>query len=208
MRRLIRKRVLLIGATVVVAIGVGAGYAAAVITSATPQLIQACSLKAVGTLRVVSSPTQCTKLETPIGWNAQGPPGDKGDPGVGTAYVFNGGPTNLINGDGLTLAGTMPLPAGNYVVSAKVVVDVTNSTPVSRVACYLDGSSNRQVFGGIDNSTVSVIGDTNEVLTVQGALTLTTAGGVDLKCFATRGDATLYQPAITALPVANLVTSN
>jgi Collagen triple helix repeat (20 copies) len=44
-------------------------------------VIQACSAKGSGLLRVVSAPSKCRKHEIPISWNVQGPAGPPGVPG-------------------------------------------------------------------------------------------------------------------------------
>jgi hypothetical protein len=45
-------------------------------------VIQACSAKGSGLLRVVSSPSKCRKHEIPISWTVQGPPGPAGPAGA------------------------------------------------------------------------------------------------------------------------------
>jgi len=46
------------------------------------QVIHGCVGKFGGFLRVVSSPSQCTGLETPISWNVTGPAGPQGPAGI------------------------------------------------------------------------------------------------------------------------------
>jgi hypothetical protein len=52
----------------------------------TTAVIQACQLKNIGTIRIVTTASDCsTKFEIPISWNNQGPagaPGPKGEPGA------------------------------------------------------------------------------------------------------------------------------
>jgi hypothetical protein len=51
-------------------------------TGAATQLIQACQLNVIGTIRIVTSASACNaRYETPISWNAVGPKGDPGVPG-------------------------------------------------------------------------------------------------------------------------------
>jgi len=70
--------------------GAGALTALATTRAAESSVIQACKQRVTGLLRVVASPSQCTKRELPISWNIQGPAGSpgptgpqgsKGDPG-------------------------------------------------------------------------------------------------------------------------------
>jgi hypothetical protein len=44
------------------------------------QVIHAC-VKNGGTLKIVADPAQCGQGDTPLSWNAQGPPGEPGEPG-------------------------------------------------------------------------------------------------------------------------------
>ena len=182
-------------------------------------------------LRVIPPSGSCQKGETAIAWNQvgqqgakgdpgakgdvglqgpkgdpgpTGPKGEKGDSGATAAFVLNGtvGSGHVVHvDDPQTLIASLPLPAGSYAVFAKVVVDVTAGVASSRLACYVDDAANRSAASGTDNSTVTVGGSTQQVLSVQGALVLAAPGAIDLKCFAAHGDATLYQPAITAIPV-------
>ena len=56
-------------------------------------IIYGCAQKATGTLRIVSSPTRCTAMETPISWNITGPPGPQGPAGPA-------GPRGLVGATG------------------------------------------------------------------------------------------------------------
>jgi hypothetical protein len=52
--------------------------------------IYACELKAIGTIRIVSSTTTCTRYENPISWGtagAVGPQGPQGPAGTALAYA-------------------------------------------------------------------------------------------------------------------------
>ena len=61
-------------------------------STAQASTIYACELKAIGTIRIVSSTATCTKYETPISWDtggAAGPAGPAGPQGpAGTALAY------------------------------------------------------------------------------------------------------------------------
>jgi len=58
------------GAILVLALAIAAPVSA--------QVINACAKDKSGALRVVADPSECTSHETPIAWNAAGPPGPQG----------------------------------------------------------------------------------------------------------------------------------
>jgi hypothetical protein len=115
----------------------------------------------------------------------------------------------VLPGDGsLHVATQLALPPGKYIVTGKTGVDVTNSTPVSRVACWLDDSGNSSSAAGFDNTTISVSADRQGALLTTGAAEIQSqGGGIMMKCAATRGDATLYTSTITAIGVSTLTRS-
>ncbi len=72
-------------------------------TSPTTTTIQACALKGVGTLRMVTSASQClSALETPVSWNVTGPAGATGAMGAAGATGAPGpaGATGPAGADG------------------------------------------------------------------------------------------------------------
>jgi hypothetical protein len=75
-----RTRRIAIGAGAALAVSAGAAYA----TGGSPDVIYACKLNHVGTLRVIdpSHSGKCTRAETPISWNRQGPAGATGATGA------------------------------------------------------------------------------------------------------------------------------
>ena len=75
------KLALLTAALLLSAAGVAA--AATALTDPQTSVIQTCKLNGIGTLRVVAAAANCNaKLETPLSWNAQGPPGLPGATGA------------------------------------------------------------------------------------------------------------------------------
>jgi hypothetical protein len=67
---------------VLIVMGVALGAVGLASATGSPTVINACALKAIGTLRIVSAPTACnTRLETPVQWNVVGQPGPAGPQG-------------------------------------------------------------------------------------------------------------------------------
>jgi Collagen triple helix repeat (20 copies) len=134
-----------------------------------------------------------------------GQPGRQGEAGPSAAYF-------AAHGDGQEFSPaadehladvllTLDLPAGDYAVQAKTVMDVTNFVAISRADCWLDDAAYGNAFGGYDSSTASVSGDHNGVITMQTLIHLADAGGVNVKCAVNRGTATFYRTTITAIRV-------
>ena len=72
-------------ATVAAASAIGGGLVVEhglVASSSTSTTIQACALKAIGTLRMVTSSNQCLAIETAVSWNVAGPAGPSGAAGA------------------------------------------------------------------------------------------------------------------------------
>ena len=70
-----------VAAAAVFAIASGVAYATGTLTSSAG-VIHACQMTATGQLRVVSDSSACRQNETPISWNAEGPPGPPGPSGA------------------------------------------------------------------------------------------------------------------------------
>jgi hypothetical protein len=67
---------------VLIVMGVTLGAVGLASATGSPTVINACALKAIGTLRIVSAPTACnTRIETPVQWNVVGQPGPAGPQG-------------------------------------------------------------------------------------------------------------------------------
>jgi hypothetical protein len=58
-----------------------ASYATAAITATSTTQLDACELNGIGTIRIVSDASRCTRLESFISWNVQGPAGPAGSVG-------------------------------------------------------------------------------------------------------------------------------
>ncbi len=80
----LRRRLLLPVLTLAI-FGVAAGiaYATSAIAAVSTTVIEACQLKSLGTIRIVSDPSKChATAETPLSWNVQGPAGPMGPQGA------------------------------------------------------------------------------------------------------------------------------
>jgi hypothetical protein len=118
--------------------GVAVSTAAILTTGTATSVIQACMLKGVGTIRIVSDASKCNdKFETPISWNVVGPqglpgkdglngaPGPKGNTGAAGTNGTNGtnglpGATGAPGKDGANGADGQPcLPSNPLCVGPK-----------------------------------------------------------------------------------------
>jgi len=69
---------------VAASVAVGALLGGGLLAGATPSptVIHACKNKAIGIVRIVESPGECTVVEEPVSWNQAGPPGPPGPAGI------------------------------------------------------------------------------------------------------------------------------
>lgn len=140
-----------------------------------------------------------------------GPAGAAGANGVVTGYTTNSVPTALSMFTS-TLA-TLNLPAGSYLLHAKVQVQMSDSTPGEHGAlqCWLDGPNSTE----IDKSTYGVVfgsGSYNTALPLEGTVTIPAGGDkVVLYCgaFGTNSagvSASTQGGRLQAIPTASNVT--
>lgn len=180
-RRLLRKRVLVVGAISILGLAVGLGSAfasqaaqvadksvsepAAVSTpKAASSIIYGCAAKSSGAMRLVSATTKCPTSENHVFWAQTGPPGAAGKAGpVGaTGKAGTPGATGAAGSKGDTGAQGATGPAGSAALSPRVT-----DAKGTDVGAYLgrsstSGSSEVLVYGAlfsIDNSTAAVTGD-------------------------------------------------
>lgn len=73
----------------------GGAVTASALQPADEEPIHGCAGALTGHLRVVDSPDDCTRLESPLSWNQQGP---QGDPGVPRIYYRFGGEFEAADG--------------------------------------------------------------------------------------------------------------
>jgi hypothetical protein len=136
--------------------------------------IYACVKKKGGTARFVSKSAKCKKGESKISWNSEGPAGKNGASGASGASgangkdgapgangavagysVSQGAPINITGEEQLILSKT--LPAGHYLVSAKVETAIAGkSAALVETKCEL--------FDGVTLDASQWIGVTSEFI--------------------------------------------
>ena len=131
----LRKRILPVAVTFVVALGVVAIAQAAIPDS--NGVIHGCYHQNSGDLRVVDKGVACGNNETALSWSQtgpqglqgpqgqpgpQGPQGPQGTPGISSHAYHDRGSSLLPSDSGVNLAGVHNLPAGSYVVWVSVSV--------------------------------------------------------------------------------------
>lgn len=157
-------------AVVVAALGAGAAYATTSLVRAgavEPAVIQGCKNPGNGGLRVVATPADCHKNETPIAWNAVGP---AGPPGVSPTV------TALAPGDA-------NCPAGGAVIA-----DAFGSTAYACNGESFAGtftSPNGQFSLRVDDNGVKLAGPGNQTVTISGAGIKAEGNSVELKSSST-----------------------
>lgn len=148
--------------------------------------LYACVKKKTGTARFVNARTSCRRSERKISWNTQGVPGSAGAKGKNGANGRNGsngkdgsngkeGPSGKDGaGAGLVSFSDSPfelplsrhavatlsnVPPGNYIVTAKALLEDTNPTEGVTVHCYIAGdeaATELSVSGG--RGSLSLLG--------------------------------------------------
>jgi hypothetical protein len=123
--------------------------------------IYSCSLKQVGTLRMVDSPSKCAQLETPISWNIKEPQGVSGLGGGAGAIipaVFGTVQPNgeIISGKGFNVDCSEP-PADCGIGIYRVKFDTPfTSEPVCLGKNNNDNPGNVNVFSnGLDSILIA-----------------------------------------------------
>jgi hypothetical protein len=116
-------------------------------------VIHGCYLNRTGLLRVIDTSTSnCTTFETPIEWSQTGPqgppgqPGEQGPPGEpGPSEAFNvRGSTVEITSDASTEILRRDVPAGSYVVTARVEAFTRGQTTGPRfITCMIMDTSDQ-----------------------------------------------------------------
>jgi hypothetical protein len=134
-------------------------------------VIHGCYGNSNGQLRVIDDAQQtCKNQETPLDWNAQGPPGPSG-----LSHAYQASDPNLIG----PLSSTpnqilsLSLPPGNYVVVGKTNAFVFQSS----VRCALDAG------GQVDQTDVQ--NESAASLSLEATVQLTTATTLSMNCQST-----------------------
>jgi hypothetical protein len=127
----------------------------------------------------------------------QGVPGPQGPSGIGPA-VFTGQGSRIIRGSGDRLVTAFDLPAGDWVVNAKVIVNSDSADTIQcvirRLSPLLDLDAARATVGINQDATLSLLGIT----------TLTRAASVGLVCFEGADDLLVSNAKLTATRVSSI----
>ena len=126
-----------VAAAVVVVVAIAAGGMAYASIPDSNGVIHGCYVKTTGQLRVIDSGGKgCEPGEKPLDWNQTGPTGSTGpSDSWDTGQVA---PVDLDpSGSHVTVA-QLPLPAGNFVISAKTVLADATATQRVPVTCRLE----------------------------------------------------------------------
>ena len=141
---------------------------------------------------------------------ATGPQGPQGVPGISNLYFTapnsNGTPITITGNNAFYTMATLTLPAGNYLISSRIVAANDGAADVE-VVCEIAGSNITTTYAQADllpdNNTVGIWLAT---LPIQVVASLPGSTAVTLQCEAAPGPLTLfmYYPQITAIPVTTL----
>jgi hypothetical protein len=186
-------------------------------------VINGCSDKNNGVLRIVTSTSLCKANENPQTWNAvgpqglpgpQGPQGAKGDAGPkgdtgprgpSDAYYVSRGEVFTLPEDS-SVAGFTNLPAGKYLMS--VSMGLQNASPsLAQASCFLSGppvSEPSMNYTQLVEPTTLPDNDTIEPMSFTVPLELASDGSIDLRCIINGGPLTATGTTMTALRVGNL----
>jgi hypothetical protein len=208
-----RPRLLLqAGALAGVAVLAGAAIPALASGGSAPVTYYACVTNSTGALKIVSKATKCHTGQHKISWNNVGPrglTGARGAAGLVRGYIDNSGGADLTNSS-LTTVGTLHLPAGKFLVTAKVDAGIGSSNNGDDVvSCDVTDSNGNT----LDTTGVTLIpgldGAAGLGMTMLGATTLTAAGYVRVLCAngTGPGGGSAGSVVITAVPVAKIVQS-
>jgi len=203
--RLIRTAALL-----AVTLVAGAAVPALATGAPAPTTFYACVTTKTGTIKIASKSVACPAGTHKISWNNVGPKGAQGQPGSpGPAGVVNGyidsvsGPIGL--GSNFYVVARLTVPAGKYVITAKMVAQIPGNAGSDTVVCELyDGGSNL-----LDHAYARLIPDIGgSVATIPLVGGTTVGGNIDVKCLDYIGAASAEFINIEAIPVANLTQTS
>jgi hypothetical protein len=217
-----RPRLLLqAGALAGVAVLAGAAIPALASGGSAPVTYYACVTTKTGAVKIVSNTAKCGTGQHKISWNSVGPRGltggrgpagkrgAQGPAGLVRGYIDNSGGADLTNSS-LTTVGTLPLPAGKFLITAKVDAAIGSSNNGDDVvSCDLTDSNGNT----LDTTGVTLIPGLDDAagwgMTMLGATTLTATGSVQVLCAngTGPGGGSAGSVVITAVPVAKIVQS-
>jgi len=165
-------------------------------------VIHGCYKSTGGALRVIDTGAggSCLSSETPLSWNqagVQGPPGARGPSDV----WFDDG---YLNSQNLcctfTTLGSVSLPAGSFLIEAKVAVDDTVTG--TSYGCDLVNSSSHEYQFAVGNTPSSTL-DATEI-PVQTVITLSSPDTISLRCDSPDSNAEASYWSIAALEVGTV----
>ena len=201
-------------AAVAVALVAVAIPAIAAVTASTVTYF-ACVTNSTGAIKVVGKNTVCGNGKHKISWNNIGPrgpqgvPGPQGPPGAVKVYIDNSSGASLANKSETTV-GTLPLPVGKFLVTAKVNAFIGSSNNGNDVVKCAMVDTDENV---LDTTGVTLIPGRHHSagygMTLLGATALTFRGSVQVACFngTGTGGAAVDFVVITAVPVTKVIQS-
>ena len=196
----------------------GAAATAALVAAAIPAIaaattstvtFYACVTNSTGAIKIVGKNTVCGTGKHKISWNNIGPRGPQGPAGVVNGYIDNSG-TAFLSNTSLTAVGTLPLPAGKFLITAKVDAVLGSSNNGDDVVSCDLGDTNGNT---LDTTGVTLIpaldNSAGYGMTLLGATSLTASGHVQVVCAngTGSGGAAAISVVITAVPVAKITHS-
>jgi hypothetical protein len=204
------RRWLRIGAAAAAAAALAAGAIPAIAAATTSTVTYyACVTHSTGAIKIVGKTTVCGAGKHKISWNNIGPRGRQGPAGVVNGYIDNSSGASLTN-TSLTVAGTLPLRAGKFLITAKVDALLGSSNNGDDVvSCDLVDSNGNT----LDTTGVTLIpalsNSAGYGMTLLGATTLTVSGHVQVLCAngTGSGGGDAISVVITAVPVAKITQS-
>lgn len=200
--------------------------AVAAATAASPVTYYACVTTSTGAVKIVSSTTTCGTGQHKISWNNTGPAGPagppgpqgatgpqgpqgttgpQGPPGVIDAYAHGSGTSGPLSYSYWTTVGTLPLPAGSFLVTAQASPEIVGGATSDSILCTLtDGSGNY-----LDSTSYTLIEDS--LTDGYGDIVLTgvtSAGGtMTLQCSDNNSQAYVTNAELTAIPAGMIINS-
>jgi hypothetical protein len=178
----------------------------------------ACVTNSTGAIRMVGSNAVCRPGKHKISWNNTGPQGPQGVPGktgstgpagAVTGFIDINDPNQQLDSNSRTVA-TLPLPAGDYLITAKLLANIgTTQASPDNVDCDLvDSDGNLLDFAiaalGLGQNYTAI-----EPMTLLGATQLATNGNVQIQCAdeSSNADSVVDAVRITAVPVTGITQS-
>jgi len=180
---------------------VGALAAGGIAYAAIPDsggVFHACYKKIGGQVRLVNSASDCNSSESATQWNRNGPTGPTGP---SDAYDSGQLPQVLLDPAGFPrTVVSLPLPAGSFVVSARLDVSDAATIGGTEIVCELFNATSLEVIDKQDS-----MGAAGVPMPLLGTTALNNPGAVSIRCTVSGGVAPFAnEPRIVAIKVGNL----